>query len=345
MTATLVTAPARHPRVGGIKSVVGDFVAEQRLAIGDIVWEDSGCGLPKSTRAGCYDDIFPLVYDPVRVDSEGAIVTFTQDSEGTVTVDANLVDRTGTTGFNVPWKPTTAVSEVNGTGTINISTDGVLTYAGTPLEHTNFTYATTDRTGGVTPDKTFSGITQHAGIGNAFARYAGVSCYLGGDADGASYMQQAQDLLAAGEDREVERVLWDWALATSMSETAVDLTEAISLAEDAADSSYVGQPVLVMSRAAVTFAAEAGVVTRDGNAIHTINGTPVIATGVIPNTEELNVVAIGWPAVYVSEVVSTTTNDVQANRAAAIAERVYAIGVDCEFRYKSTASAMRGAQA
>mgnify|MGYP000073568510 CR=1 FL=1 len=58
--AQLVQAPRRQPRLGGIKDVVGEFVEESRLAVAEIAWEDSGCGMPKPTRAGCYDlDVDP----------------------------------------------------------------------------------------------------------------------------------------------------------------------------------------------------------------------------------------------------------------------------------------------
>lgn len=56
--AQKVTAPQRQPRVGGIKSVASTFIDEPRLLVEDnLVWEDSGCGFPAGTRAGCYDTV------------------------------------------------------------------------------------------------------------------------------------------------------------------------------------------------------------------------------------------------------------------------------------------------
>src|SRR6185312_16510397 len=129
-----------------------------------------------------------------------------------------------------------------GGGDVLIATSGAVTYTGTPSGTGTFSYATTDRSGGTVPAKVALGITEHNGIGPAFARYAGVECYLGGDAGGDSYLQQARDLLAAGEDRAVEAELWEWAAAAASPGTAATLVGAIAAAEEAADANYVGQP-------------------------------------------------------------------------------------------------------
>ena len=343
MVAVQVAPPARKPRAGGIKSVVGEFAREQRLSMGEIAWEDSGCGLPSATRAGCYDITFPLDYQPVDIDDDGATFTFTRNADGTVTVDADFSAAVAPAGFIAPWRPTTAASGTVGGGDVLIATDGAVTYSGTPSGTAQFTYDTTDRTGGTLPPKQFSGVSQYGGIGDAFARYAGVSCYLGGDSDGPSYLDQAKALLASGEDREVEAVLWAWASAAASPGPAATIVAAIADAEEKAAASYVGQPVLIMSRAAATFAAAANVLVGDGGALRTHNGTPVIASGMVPDSEQTTVVAVGWPAVYASDVVAVTTPQITANIGVALAERMYQIGVDCDYRYAVEATAMEGA--
>lgn len=340
MVAVQVTAPARRPRSGGIKSVTGEFTLEKRLGVGDVAWEDSGCGFPNDTRAGCYDTTFPLDYEPVDVTDDGATFMFTRNDDGTVTVDADFTAATAPAGFVAPWVPTTAVTQVVGGGSILIATNGAVTYTGTPDATGTFDYDTTDRSGGTVPNKTFDGILQHAGIGPAFAQVAGVSCWLGGDSDGGSYVQQATDLLAAGEDRKVESVLWNWAEQAASPGSAATVAEAIAVAEQAADGGYVGQPVLLMSRAAASIAGKEGAIVVENGSLHTVLGTPVIASSAV---DELKVAAVGALEVWATAVNAATSPDVRGNKGFALAERVYAIGVDCEYRYVVTATALEGA--
>lgn len=236
-----VTPPPRKPRAGGIKSIVGDFIEEPRLAASTgIVWEGSDCLVQMSkTRAGCYDAI-------------------------------------------VPAEP-----------------------------------------------KTSSGVSQYEGIAPAFAGYAGVECWIGGDADGESFAEQARRHLLEIEDRAVEEYLADWAEASSTSLTAASITAAIASLEEDADRYYVGQPVLLMTRDAAVYAYAASALVRENGQLVTPNGTPVIASAF--NVDE-KVSIIGWPAVYASPIVAGSAALTKKNLDLAIAERVYAVGVDCEYR-------------
>lgn len=243
--AQLVQAPRRQPRLGGIKDVVGEFVEESRLAVAEIAWEDSGCGMPKPTRAGCYD---------LDVDPE---------------------------------------------------------------------------------DKTFDGVSRYGAVSAAFAAYAGVECWLGGDADG-SYTQQAQTLLEQGEDRTVEAKLWAWAAAVPDAVSAGTILQVIAKLEQEADANYVGRPVLMMSRASAAHALQEGALVRDNGKIVSAQGTPVIASGAIEDGDEPFAAIIGQPAVYASPVRSVGVQEHTANLGTAIAERVYAIGVDCDYRLAGT---------
>src|SRR6478735_6472916 len=245
--ALQVQAPTRRPRQGGIKTVIegGAFIPVDRLAVvnqaGGLAWESSGCGLPKTTRAGCYDDVI-----------------------------------------------------------------------------------------GDAP-KTFDGISQFTTIGDPFARYAGVECYLGDDEE--SYLDQARTLLDQGEDRSIESVLWNWAAAAPTPGTGATYAEAIGKVEDHADVNYVGAPIILMSRVAADLAYAEGVLEREDGRLVTANGNWVLATGSAVDDQNTRIIAIGGLAVYASSEVRAAAMLLHENLGAAIAERVYAIGVDCDFRY------------
>lgn len=183
----------------------------------------------------------------------------------------------------------------------------------------------------ITEDKTPDGIDTLTSIATIFGQYAGVECFLGVDSE-ADYRRRAENLLEASEAHEVEAVLRTWADGAAVGGTGTDITEAIALAEEQADQFYIGGPVLLMSRANAVRASADGSVTgnREGE-IWTIHGTPVIASWVVP---EDAIYAIGMPTVYVSDVTTTVANDLTTNREMAIAERLYGVVVDCDYRNK-----------
>lgn len=192
---------------------------------------------------------------------------------------------------------------------------------GFPKEAPGLCYATTPVTG----DKTYDGLT--IGEGPVFALYAGVECYLGADVE---YDNRARELLELGEARGVEEVLWD--TATAISGPGIDVTtiiEAIARVEEHADENYVGQPVLLMSRASAVRAYANRVLEGDHlGHLWTANGTPVVTTAAASNND---VVAIGFPSVFASDITVAQTHDHIVNREMAIAERIYALGIDCEY--------------
>lgn len=320
-----VQPPARRPRQGGIKTIVGEFISEPRLTVsqGGLAWEDSGCGLPRSTRAGCYD---VPEFDPVTVDDGGATFLFSREGD-TVTVVFDFGEDAEPTGFQAPWAPIEPVDEFTGEGHILISVDGAVSYQDAPSGEGEFTYAV------AAEPKYGDGVSQYTTIGDPFARYAGVECYLGGDSVGDTYERQAQTLLEQGEDRAVESELWNWAADAASPGTAADIAAAIAAVEEQADVAYVGAPVILLSRRAAVLADEAGVLHRDGDRLVTTNGNYVLATGTAPADEELTVIATGAIAVYATTTVAVTAIEHEENLAMAIAERVYAVGVDCDFRY------------
>lgn len=239
-----VAPPTPAPRLGGIKTVAGEFAHEQRLGATDsIVWEGTPWATLRDTRRECFDP--------------------------------------------------------------------------------------TPETPGV---KTFDGVDEFAGISAPYAKYAGISCYIGGDADG-SYPEAARAALEALEDRAAEAALWEWALGASTAGEPATLVEAIAIAEDYADGVYPFRPVLVMSRHDATLASAAGVLKEVDGKLITHQGTPVIASGAIPDDDHGTVAIIGQPKVYASEVVVARAPDTGANLDYAIAERIYAVAVDSEFRF------------
>lgn len=186
----------------------------------------------------------------------------------------------------------------------------------------------------ITPiaNKVATGVAELDGIGPSFARYAGVECFLGGDAGGTSYEEQARARLLAAEDRAVEGVLATWA-AAGTAVTGGNIVASIAALEQYADNNYIGQPILLMSRASAVIAHAARALTREGGRLISPNGTPVIATGARAAT---SISVIGGTAVYASPVVSARGMLWKKNTDLAIAERLYAIGVDCDFRATAT---------
>lgn len=185
-------------------------------------------------------------------------------------------------------------------------------------------------------DKDGEGIAQFTSIVDPFARYSGVQCFIGGDNDGESYRARAERKLEGLQDRAVEAVLWDWVTGATTGVFRGTLVERIAAAEEYADKNYEGRPILVLSRAAALLAFAAGaLVWLDGKLV-TGNHTPVLATGEVPDAEEGNVGIIGGLAVYASSVVSRTGIDHRSNVELAIAERLYTLGVDCDFRHYVT---------
>jgi hypothetical protein len=181
-------------------------------------------------------------------------------------------------------------------------------------------------------EKTRSGIDTLGGIGTLFGAYAGVECWMAGD----DYDAIALRLLEQGEDRAIEAALDTWLMADTPV-AATSLAEAIAAAEDHADATYVGLPVLVMNRGDAVRAKTAGALEDDKKGgLWTPNGTPVLASASITAG---NVSVTGGITVIHTEYGSQRVQDWQYNKEYAIAERVYGLIVDCEFvaRYNITA--------
>lgn len=179
-------------------------------------------------------------------------------------------------------------------------------------------------------DKEFDGSFQFSTIVAPFAQYKGVQCFLGGDEDGPSYEEQAKAALELAEDREIEAKLWAWVEDATDAATSVDLVAALAAVEQEADADYVGAPLILMSRAdAVQLKAKGVLEIRENGTLHTASGNRVLASSSFAVGA---VGAVGWPAVYASPVLSGRAPHHTQNLDMALAERVYTIGVDCEYR-------------
>lgn len=174
------------------------------------------------------------------------------------------------------------------------------------------------------PEKVREGIDQIEGLGGNFALYAGVECFLGGE----DYEAAATLLLDQGEDRALESVLVTRILDGATAATATSLGEAVAQADNDADEDYLGSPILIVNRGDVSRLVKDGALkAKDGEAF-TANGTRVLSTskvaaGTLIATGQI---AIHRSSVEVHQVAAHTTN-----REYAIAERAYAIVIDCGY--------------
>jgi hypothetical protein len=176
-------------------------------------------------------------------------------------------------------------------------------------------------------DKEFEGIADGQS-GLIFGGYAGVAC-VDMTAE-AEFEARARRTLEAGEDRYIEGKLVAWLETLDATPTAGSAWVAsIAAAEQAADVNYVGMPIFVMSREDAALAVQAGALTGDPDQpLYTRNGSPVLATGKLdPGTYYVT----GDITVWQSDVFTATTKHPTRNLAMALAERGYALGIDCDY--------------
>jgi hypothetical protein len=178
------------------------------------------------------------------------------------------------------------------------------------------------------------GIDTLDGNGPVFGLYAGVQCTLDPDND---FDERARATLDQGEDRGIEKRLNDWAALVTPTATVTggNLKEALARAEQEADTEYLGAPVILLNRGDLV-RLDGSSIDREGDTLYTKNGTRILSSSKITaNT----VTAVGALAVYESPVIVNRVVAHTTNAELAIAERVYAILVDCGYaaRYLVTA--------
>lgn len=178
---------------------------------------------------------------------------------------------------------------------------------------------------GAQAEKTREGIETLTAAVGAFGGYYGVECWL----DGEDYDAVARAGLEAGEDRLIETALNTYLTGLASSGAPTSFVEAIASAEENADDTYVGLPIILMNRGDAVRAASEDALSydRDGN-LWTPNGTQVAASGRITanNVSVLGALTIEHTDVYVSRAPILVDN-----KEFAIAERVYAALIDCNF--------------
>jgi hypothetical protein len=185
-------------------------------------------------------------------------------------------------------------------------------------------------------DKAFDGIVIADAIGTPFPLYAGVKCWAGPDPD---ELERANEILTEGRDRALEEQLAIWANQGTIvpgGGTGGTVTGAIALIEQELDDNYIGQGVILMSRAdAVRGDAEGSLHVSNG-LITTINGTPVIASGRVAPGQAfgLGAIVVEHGGAESRQVVRPTFNEIWA-----LAEEIYALAVDCEFRVRASTTA------
>lgn len=178
--------------------------------------------------------------------------------------------------------------------------------------------------------KTYEGIDIFEGIAPADAFYAGVECYLGG----AEYGPLAEAALEERIDLKIEKAVDDWVTAEDTAATATDFVDAVAQLENDADANYAGQPVLFMNRGdAVRARAQKAVFgDKEGN-LWTINGSPVISSSSITVGR---VAVTGSVKILESNTLATETIAQTTNREQAIAERAFAVVIDCKYLSAAT---------
>lgn len=183
------------------------------------------------------------------------------------------------------------------------------------------------------PDKTYDGIEIDDAIGAPVTLYAGVSCFIAPDPD---EYERAERALASGRDRVLEELLGTWAAGGTALTAGGSVAGAIAEVEQDLDDNYIGRGVILMSRAdAVRADAEGALEAHDDGIPTTVNGTPVIASGrVVSGT----VYGLGSIVVEHSATSTRETINPTENKHYALAEAVYVLAVDCEYRAKSATS-------
>lgn len=178
------------------------------------------------------------------------------------------------------------------------------------------------------------GVDTINGIGAPFAQYAGVECFISADSS-ADYSQRALGLLHEGEYRGLESRLAAWAEAGTSIGASTDIVEAIAGLENRMDQDYPGQGVIILNRGDAVRASAAGAIwgwTGVDTVPTTVNGTPVLATSSATWTTAS---AVGAITVLRSETNTFPGMDHTTNMDWQIAEAVYAILVDCEYRIQT----------
>jgi len=347
----LVAPPKRDQREGGI-STVAEFRSNERLGVADgLQYDPEVCGLAVGTIQLCYGPaVNPGVNEVQTVTitgtPTGGSFRLTWNGQQTAVIAYNATAATVQAALEA--LSNVGVGNVSVTGGPGPGTPYVVTFVGQfASENVAQMTASHTFTGGTTPaiavttttpgapptDKVSGGLGTGSSIVQNFGGYIGVECFLHGTPD--EYGPRATQALEFAQDRFIEGVLWNWLTAAAPTGTATGLLAGIALAEENADVSYIGRPIIHLSRQdAVTAFAQNALVVRDGK-LETVNRTPVLASGAYAT----GIVGVsGGITVEQSSIRVSPGLNYTKNTMLAIAERVYGMIVDCDYRAEYTIS-------
>lgn len=171
--------------------------------------------------------------------------------------------------------------------------------------------------------------------GPSIAVYTGIGC----DILGEPYDALATQALELAEFYALAQGIWEVffkpvAAPNILGGGPLCVEEAVGLAEDWAAGNQPGMPLLWTSRSVATVAHSRHVAVREGNALVTPLGTPIVAErpfGQAPGAPG----GYGWmyvsgPAQLVKgSVLTTVARDTSTNESMAVAERIWAVTIEC----------------
>jgi hypothetical protein len=173
-----------------------------------------------------------------------------------------------------------------------------------------------------------------------FPVYAGVQCFAEAESD---YDTKAIQLLEAGESVAVERIFYNWLTdnaGTALVTPVASVTSAFGFAEFALAGQLPTLGLIHANRYVTSLAAAEGNLLPGSGPLVTHQGTPIAngggyqadPTAFVPAPAELGELFVtGAVTIYRSPIQVTRAGDWTHNKEMAIAERNYAIAVNCNF--------------
>lgn len=187
-----------------------------------------------------------------------------------------------------------------------------------------------------TGTKDFGGVPQGETILH-FPLYGAVECFMNPDTD---YEALASESLTAGEGVVLEHVLYEWFVANAgaaVPAPGASVLGAVGLAEQLLSTSIPELGLIHMNRFIATLASQQYLLLPTGT---TVQGTPVangggyvadLDAGYPTGAEQSELFITGGITIWRGGINTTTVNDPTKNRTMAIAERSYAVAIDCDF--------------
>lgn len=345
--AERVAPPRRRPRQGGLESIA-DFRPNERLGrAGTLQYDAEVCTAVVGAVQLCFGPDLSLGEDEVqRITITGTPtggtfrLTFRGEQTGTIAFNATAatvraalealpgvgVGDVAVTGGPGPGTP----YDVTFTGDLGTSEQPQMTATHAFTGGAAPAIAVTTTTPGAFPKDGSIGFPSGAPILPPFGGYIGVECTMHPDND---FEGRARAALELAQGRYLEEVLWGWLSGGTAITTANTLVKAIAQADNHADANYLGQPIMHLNRGDADEAFAAGALTRQDGKLVTANGTEVVAS----HEYTAGTVAIsGDITVEQSAIVTAPAVDYNHNTEMWIAERVWSVLVDCDYRAEFT---------